>query len=93
MSNAAGTAPIKSCCVSGHLHEGTPEGSQQTLHGLPTYVVEPKSGAEVKTGTTVVFLTDIFGFELTNTRLLADECVFSKRDSIGIALTEMLSSY
>jgi hypothetical protein len=74
MSNADGTAPIKSCCVSGHLHEGTLEGSQQTLHGLPTYVAEAKGDAK-KAGTTVVFLTDIFGFELKNTRLLADECV------------------
>lgn len=79
MSDAAGIAPIKSCCVSGHLHEGTPEGSQQTLHGLPTYVIEPKNGAGAKTGTTVVFLTDIFGFKLTNTRLLADEYVDRSR--------------
>lgn len=57
MSDASGTAPIKSCCLSGHLHEGTPTGSQQTIHGLPTYVAPAPEGADGKA--TVVFLTDV----------------------------------
>lgn len=33
---------LPDCCVTGHLHEGTPEGKEQTLYGLPTYVVGEK---------------------------------------------------
>lgn len=57
---------LSSCCVSGHLHSGTPKGSEQTIGGLPTYV----TGSGNKT---VVFVTDIFGYKLNNVRILADE--------------------
>lgn len=55
---------VKSCCVSGHIHEGTPKGKFETLHGLNTYVTG--SGAA-----TIVFLPDIFGI-YPNVQLLAD---------------------
>jgi dienelactone hydrolase len=59
-----------SCCISGHLHTGTPKGTEETVHGLPTYVSPGKQADKSKT---VVFLADIFGFQLPNVRLLADE--------------------
>lgn len=57
---------LKECCVSGHLHEGTPNGKVERLYGLSTYV----TGSGDKT---VVIITDVFGYELPNGRLLADE--------------------
>lgn len=61
---------LSSCCVSGHLHSGNPQGSEQTIGGLPTYVAASKDGSKDKT---VVFITDIFGYKLNNVRILADE--------------------
>ncbi|KAK4695928.1 carboxymethylenebutenolidase, partial [Phenoliferia sp. Uapishka_3] len=57
------------CCASGHLHEGTPNGKVIKLHDLDVYV----TGDESNKAKTVVYLTDIFGYDLNNARLLADE--------------------
>lgn len=61
---------VKSCCVSGHIHSGTPKGTVSNVYTLPTYIATPEGGSKAKTA---VFLTDIFGFDLPNVRLLADE--------------------
>ncbi|KAK9898962.1 alpha/beta-hydrolase [Cystobasidium minutum MCA 4210] len=61
---------LSSCCVSGHVHEGTPKGKEETIAGLKTYVSPSSDGSKAKT---VIFITDIFGYELVNTRLVADE--------------------
>ena len=42
--------------TSGHIHDGTPKGTEQTIAGLPTYVASPKDGSKDKT---VIFITDI----------------------------------
>ncbi|OQO09002.1 hypothetical protein B0A48_05893 [Cryoendolithus antarcticus] len=42
---------------------------ERTVGGLPCYVAEPEDNATTKT---VIFLVDIFGWKLPNTRLLAD---------------------
>jgi len=57
-------------CVSGHIHQGTPKGKEETIADLPTYVASPSDGSSNKT---VIFVTDIFGYKLNNVRLLADE--------------------
>ncbi|KAL7412514.1 dienelactone hydrolase [Mrakia frigida] len=64
------TTEIKDCCISGTLHSGIPTGLTSTLHGLPTYIASPEGGNKEKT---VVWVSDIFGWELVNTRLVADE--------------------
>lgn len=66
---------VKSCCVTGHLHEGTPQGTFQQLHGLRTYVVTPPAtgGSEGGKTDTIVLLTDIYGPDYINTQLVADE--------------------
>lgn len=46
---------MKSCCLSGSVHEGTPVGHIETIAGLQTYVSEPKNKAKTKT---VIFLVD-----------------------------------
>merc|ERR1712087_378530 len=61
---------LSACCVSGHVHEGTPKGKVETIAGLNTYVSPSSDGSKAKT---VIFITDIFGYELVNVRLVADE--------------------
>ncbi|KAL8902267.1 MAG: hypothetical protein Q9207_004802 [Kuettlingeria erythrocarpa] len=61
---------MSSCCLSGAVHEGKPTGRVDQIGGLQTYIAEPKTGSKEKT---VVIISDIFGWEFTNTRLLADE--------------------
>lgn len=58
------------CCLSGVIQSGRPSGSVETIGGLQTYVAEPESHSKAKS---IVFLTDLFGWELPNVRLLADE--------------------
>jgi dienelactone hydrolase len=53
------------------LHEGTPLGSFQELHGLRTYIINPpNSNGKVDT---IILLTDIYGPDYINTQLVADE--------------------
>ena len=54
------------------IHEGTPLGNFETVHGLRTYVSNPKDTSSGKVDT-VVFLHDIFGPDLVNTKIVADE--------------------
>ena len=62
-------------CCNGTLHEGTPVGRVETVHGLPTYISEPPNGAETKA--IIVIVPDAFGWELNNSRFLAD--AYAKR--------------
>lgn len=62
---------MSSCCMSGALHNhATPTGRVEQVGGLNTYVSEPESKSKEQT---VIFLSDIFGYELPNTRILADQ--------------------
>ncbi|KAL8764738.1 MAG: hypothetical protein Q9209_007905 [Squamulea sp. 1 TL-2023] len=61
---------MSSCCLSGALHEGKPTGRVDNIGGLDCYIAEPKGGSKTKS---VVFISDIFGWEFPNTRLLADQ--------------------
>ncbi len=61
---------LSSCCISGHIHAGTPEGSEHQIGGLRTYVAKDSKSDKKKT---VIFLPDIFGIDVPNARLLADE--------------------
>ncbi|KAK1926018.1 dienelactone hydrolase [Papiliotrema laurentii] len=62
---------ISPCCVTGHIHEGTPLGSTEVVHGLSTYVSKPKDAKGGKVNK-IVFISDIFGI-YPNAKLLADE--------------------
>ncbi|WVR03575.1 hypothetical protein IAU60_000567 [Kwoniella sp. DSM 27419] len=63
---------VSPCCITGHVHEGEPLGSFQVLHGLRTYVSNSKAPAEGKQNV-VIMISDIFGVDLVNTKLVADE--------------------
>ena len=72
-------------CGSGKLHEGTTVGRVENVHGLPCYITEPPNGAAPKG--IVVFLPDAFGWELVNSRLLAD--VYARRAGVKVLLPDI----
>ena len=49
------------CCISGHLHAGTPKGTITEIAGLKTYVTKPANGSK---DMTILYISDIFGYEL-----------------------------
>ncbi|KAI9665006.1 MAG: hypothetical protein M1821_006454 [Bathelium mastoideum] len=61
---------MSDCCLSGKIAEGKPQGREEEIGGISTYVAQPESGSNTKT---IVFLTDIFGWKFPNVRLLADD--------------------
>jgi len=61
---------LSACCVTGHLHSVTPTGVVEKITNLDCYVSKPEGGSKAKT---IVFITDIFGWDTPNSRLLADE--------------------
>ncbi|THH28854.1 hypothetical protein EUX98_g5337 [Antrodiella citrinella] len=58
-------------CVSGVRHEGTPTGTWETIGGVNTYVAKPT--VDYPKEKAILFLVDIFGPQLINARLLADD--------------------
>ena len=71
-------------CATGSLHAGTPSGKVTTIHDLPTYVAEPPAGTEAKA--VVVIISDAFGWELPNNRILADN--FAKKGGFEVFLPD-----
>jgi len=57
-------------CFRGGKAVGTPKGTIQTLHGVPTYITEPATPSP--SGSTIIYYTDIFGLRLVNNKVLAD---------------------
>lgn len=57
---------MSSCCKSGFQWDGTPVGKETKLANLNTYVTGSNKDAAV------LVIADIFGWTLTNIRLLAD---------------------
>ena len=49
------------CCISGHLHEGTPEGTESGMAGFKTYITTPADGRKDKA---LLYISDIFGYAL-----------------------------
>ncbi|KAJ7445857.1 dienelactone hydrolase endo-1,3,1,4-beta-D-glucanase [Mycena latifolia] len=58
-------------CITGVTHEGTPEGTIETIGGVACYVATPT--VDYPKDKVLLFLTDVFGLELVNSRLLADD--------------------
>ena len=73
-------------CVSGVLHEGTPAGREETVHGRATYVTEPPNGAAAKA--LVVIVSDAFGWTLVNSRVLADR--YAERCQVTVYLPDFM---
>ncbi|RFU77497.1 alpha beta-hydrolase [Trichoderma arundinaceum] len=58
-------------CFRGAIHEGTPKGKEETIHDVLTYVATPETGTT--SNSKIIFITDVFGFNLVNNKLLADK--------------------
>ena len=54
------------------IHEGTPLGSFEILHGVRTYVSDPKPVTGGQKQNVIVLIPDIFGVDLVNSKLQAD---------------------
>ncbi|KAJ8061396.1 hypothetical protein OCU04_010452 [Sclerotinia nivalis] len=57
-------------CFRGGVTTTAPTGTETTIHGLPTYVAQPEDGVTPKG--IVVMITDAFGWDFVNNRVLAD---------------------
>ena len=73
-------------CSTGTLHEGTPKGRVEKIHGLPTYIADPPSGTEPKG--IVVIIPDAFGWELPNSRVLADS--YAEKGNFRVFLPDFM---
>ncbi|KAJ3489189.1 hypothetical protein NLI96_g2310 [Meripilus lineatus] len=58
-------------CISGVRHEGTPAGKFEEVGGIRTYVATPT--VDYPKDKVLLYLTDIFGPDLLNHQLLADD--------------------
>ncbi|KAL3433955.1 hypothetical protein BDV09DRAFT_205060 [Aspergillus tetrazonus] len=55
-------------CIKGSIHAGLPAGTEETIHGLNTYVI----GNRTNPRGIVVMYSDVFGLPLPNNKLIAD---------------------
>jgi len=58
-------------CISGVTHEGTPQGKIVDIGGVRSYVATP--AGDYATDKVILFLTDAFGPDLINNKLLVDD--------------------
>jgi len=63
-------APPGKCCITGVRHEGKPTGSSQKIGQIDTYVAYPE---DKSTDKAILFLTDAFGHNFINNKLVADD--------------------
>lgn len=74
-------------CFTGTLHgDAEITGHTEQIHGLPTYVAQPEAGAKPKA--LIVIIPDGFGWELRNTRALADS--YAKRGEFLVYLPDFM---
>jgi dienelactone hydrolase len=62
-------APSSSCCLTGHLHTGTPRGSFSQLANITTYISHPPAGKS--NGHILLYFADVYGM-FTNGQLVMD---------------------
>ncbi|KFA51430.1 hypothetical protein S40293_03233 [Stachybotrys chartarum IBT 40293] len=55
-------------CISGTVHKGLPIGTEETVHGLTTYI----TGNRTNPRGIIVIYSDVFGLNLPNNKLIAD---------------------
>lgn len=58
-------------CIQGVRHEGEPLGKLETIAGVACYIATPT--VDYPKDKVVLFLPDVFGIELNNAKLLADD--------------------
>ncbi|EIW79006.1 dienelactone hydrolase endo-1,3,1,4-beta-D-glucanase [Coniophora puteana RWD-64-598 SS2] len=58
-------------CVQGIRHEGTPEGKFEAINGVRCYVATPSN--DFAADRVLIYVVDLFGVDLINGQLLADD--------------------
>ncbi|KAG2110573.1 dienelactone hydrolase [Suillus discolor] len=58
-------------CIQGVRHEGEPQGTPETIDGVACYVATPT--VDYPKDKVILFLPDVFGIEISNAKLLADD--------------------
>ncbi|OLN85924.1 Protein AIM2-like protein 3 [Colletotrichum chlorophyti] len=77
-------------CFRGTLRgDVEPQGTEEIVYGLPTYVTHPEPGREPLG--VVVVMPDMFGWKLHNTRALAD--AYARRIPAVVLLPELMNGY
>lgn len=75
-------------CFKGTIHTyASPSGTTTTLHGLNTYITSQESTTN-SSKSTIIFLTDAFGFNLVNSKLLADR--YSHETGLRILMPDII---
>jgi hypothetical protein len=74
---AARMTSLRSCCITGHISQGTPTGEYIKIEGVDAYVAKPKEPSKAA----IVISTDVFGYKLPNVQLIAGEDQESARSS------------
>ena len=77
---------MSACCAKGSLHTGTPTGRTTTLHGLGCYIADAPNEQQSKG--IIVIISDAFGWELPNNRILADQ--YAKRVGAQVLLPDFM---
>lgn len=82
----ADIADSRTCpdCFTGAVHTAQPTGHLETIHNVHTYI--SRGGAP--SNSTIVFLTDGFGFNLVNNKLLADQ--YASRTGLRVLVPNLL---
>ncbi|EPS35932.1 hypothetical protein H072_10591 [Dactylellina haptotyla CBS 200.50] len=94
---ATSEATICEQCISGSIHKGMPQGTEEMIHGLNTYVI----GNRTNPRGILVMYTDVFGLALPNNRIIADSYAksgewlvympdFFKGDPMPLSIADLL---
>lgn len=77
-------------CFRGTLRgDAVLTGTVEQVHGLPTYVARPGDGVEPRG--VVVIISDGFGWELRNTRAMADN--YARRAQLLVYLPDFMNGW
>jgi len=74
-------------CFTGSLSTEIPIGTEETIHGLPTYVARPNGTPKGL----VIMITDAFGWKLPNARVLADK--YSERGDLLVYVPDFMNGH
>jgi dienelactone hydrolase len=75
------------CFKGGIQHDhGTPTGKEETLYGKNCYIASPPADSTSKSA--ILFLTDAFGLDLINNKLLADK--YAAQSSFKVVVPDII---
>jgi hypothetical protein len=81
-------APSSSCCLTGHLHTGTPRGSFSQLANITTYISHPPAGKS--NGHILLYFADVYGM-FTNGQLVMDSFADAGYLTLGLDVSRLES--